>query len=317
MSHPRSPNVVAGGAARSGGASSSARPFPTYPGGKGAAGSVQQITSRFPAHAVYVEPFIGNGTILRNKRPALRTIGIDSNPVVIDRWRDLAWPGLELICGDGIDWLQHAGAWLPADALVYADPPYPLDTRTHRHLYREELTELDHLHLVTWLRELPCSVFVSSYANDLYAWAFRGWQHTQWTAMTRGGPRQEHLWWRLSLPAFTDNPDAVGRDYRERERIKKKVRRWRNNFAAMSRGERHALLHALLQAEHESAAGPSDVSGGGICNPPAAGIADDGRYHTTADVDADVRTAAPGDDRGHRQERRSEISPPPPEGTRP
>ncbi len=227
-----------------------ASPFATYPGGKGAAGSAQQIAGRFPWHSVYVEPFLGGGAVLRAKRPALWSVGIDCDQRVIDRWTSFGWPGLELVHGDGIAWLGDGGSQIPADALVYADPPYPHETRSRRRLYSRELSAADHRGLVDLLLALPCSVFVSSYANRLYQRAFdrRGWRHVTWRAMTRGGPRIEHLWFRCSPAAALANPDVAGRNFRERERIKRKSNRWLAKFEVMPHHERQVILHKLLEA---------------------------------------------------------------------
>ena len=49
----------------------------TYPGGKAGAGVYQRIINQIPPHDVYVEPFLGDGALLRRKRPAGRNIGIE------------------------------------------------------------------------------------------------------------------------------------------------------------------------------------------------------------------------------------------------
>ena len=55
----------------------------TYPGGKNAPGVYQTIINHMPPHAVYIEPFLGSGAILRLKRPARINIGIDRDPQAI------------------------------------------------------------------------------------------------------------------------------------------------------------------------------------------------------------------------------------------
>ena len=58
-----------------------------YPGGKAGDGVYQRLISLMPPHDVYIEPFLGGGALLRRKRPARLTIGLDLDPQVIDRWQ--------------------------------------------------------------------------------------------------------------------------------------------------------------------------------------------------------------------------------------
>jgi site-specific DNA-adenine methylase len=56
-----------------------------YPGGKNGAGVYQTIINLMPPHDVYIEPFLGGGAIMRQKRPALLNIGVDLDPGAIAR----------------------------------------------------------------------------------------------------------------------------------------------------------------------------------------------------------------------------------------
>jgi site-specific DNA-adenine methylase len=244
----------------------SAKPFTTYPGSKDAAGSAQRIIRTFPPHSIYVELFLGGGAVLRRKTPALRSIGLDRDPRVVRRWRAVQWPGLEVFCCDAIEWLEQWGPALPGDALVYADPPYPLGTRSKRRLYRYELSDEDHARLLAALDALPCSVVVSSYANPLYARKLAGWDHDQWRAATRGGARTEHVWFRRSTIArFGEDTRCVGQNFRERERLKRKASRWVAKVRAMPPRERAAILAAVIAAygEEDRTAGNDDARSAG------------------------------------------------------
>lgn len=54
-----------------------------FPGGKNGSGVYQAIINGLPAHATYIEPFLGGGAIMRLKKPAAVNIGLDLDPVAI------------------------------------------------------------------------------------------------------------------------------------------------------------------------------------------------------------------------------------------
>ncbi len=231
--------------------------FRTYPGGKNGSGVYQKIINLLPPHPVYVEPFLGAGAILRLKRPALASIGIDIDAGVLQHWNGSEVPNLKLIHADALDYL--AGSAFPADSLVYLDPPYLQATRSSPDpLYRYEMTEGQHKRLLEIIRRLPCMVVISGYTSALYQDKLKDWRTLSFQAMTRGGrPATETVWLNFPEPFQLHDYRYLGEDYRERERIKRKQKRWSNRLAAMPPHERYALLSAIaepLQASTEDGA---------------------------------------------------------------
>lgn len=86
------------------------------------------------------------------------------------------------------------------DVLVYADPPYLLETRSSR-MYRHEMAEEDetdeeaHMKLLDSLDEHPGPVLLSGYSHPMYNERLKHW-HREERASTadRGKPRVEVLW---------------------------------------------------------------------------------------------------------------------------
>ncbi len=84
-----------------------------YPGGKAGAGVYQRIINQIPPHEVYVEPFLGDGAVMRRKRPAARNIGVEIDAAVATAFLqdpDAGFSGgaLEVHNCCGIEWLKHA-----------------------------------------------------------------------------------------------------------------------------------------------------------------------------------------------------------------
>jgi DNA adenine methylase len=59
-----------------------------YPGGKGSV--YQKLINLIPPHEVYVEPFLGAGSVMLHKRPTSLNIGIDIDADVIAAWQSAA-----------------------------------------------------------------------------------------------------------------------------------------------------------------------------------------------------------------------------------
>ncbi len=228
-----------------------------YPGGKAGAGVYQTIINQIPPHAVYIEPFVGGGGVLRMKRPAARNIAIDLSDQVAALWRDVE--GVEFVQGCGIQWL--ATHHMTGREFVFADPPYLRAVRrSQRDIYAHELGDIDHVVLLNILKMLPCMVAISGYPSDLYDQALSGWRRITFTAATRGGPATEALWMNYPEPPALHDYRYLGGDYRERERIKRKVQRWEEKLAGLHELEQRAILSALADRSPPPPAVPESAT---------------------------------------------------------
>lgn len=221
-----------------------------YDGGKGAMGLAQWIINQIPPHAIYIEPFLGGGAVLRFKRPAGSTVAIERDAGVAAQWRKIdIVPDLHVICGDAISWLSK---FKPrGDEFIYCDPPYLFSTRASLDaMYRCELHESDHVRLLSILKRLRCSIAISGYWSRLYSDMLNGWRATQFLTTKRNHKlAEEWLWMNYPEPIALHDYRYLGRNFRERERIKRKKKRWRNRLAAMPLLERRLLVATLAEVD--------------------------------------------------------------------
>jgi hypothetical protein len=230
-----------------------------YPGGKSGDGVYQRIINLLPPHETYVEPFLGGGAIMAHKRPARLNIGLDLDASVIAEWEASIAPkssdedlgdAFRFHCADGITFLEVYP--FTGRELVYCDPPYLRHTRSGAGaLYRFEMTDEQHERLLRILVQLSCSIVISGYWSELYSTALADWEHVSFQAMTRRGPATEHLWFNFQPPEVLHDYSFLGRNFRERERIARRRRRWVRRIQWMPALERNALISALV-----SEAGP-------------------------------------------------------------
>jgi hypothetical protein len=147
-------------------------------------------------------------------------------------------------CQDGIKFL--AVHRFNGSELVYCDPPYLLSTRGNRRIYRYELSDRQHRRLLKIIKRLPCMVMISGYWSEMYAEALKDWNSIHFEAMTRGGRKAtEWLWFNFPEPVALHDYRFLGKNFRERERIKRKKLRWVNRLQRMPLLERRALLSAI------------------------------------------------------------------------
>jgi hypothetical protein len=223
-----------------------------YPGGKGGAGVYQTVINLMPPHDTFVEAFLGSGALMRHKRPATLNIGIDRDAEAIRALAEsgIAEPGdtrFRFEIGDALTFLRSYRFVGPE--LVYCDPPYMHQTRGRPDYYRFEMTDAQHAELLDILKGLPCRVMISGYWTDLYEAQLKGWNATTFQAMTRAGrTATEWLWYNFPTPVALHDYQFLGGDFRQRERIKRKKKRWTERLHRLPPLERQALLAAIEEA---------------------------------------------------------------------
>jgi hypothetical protein len=243
--------------------------LPTYNGGKNGSGVYQTIINQQPPHRVFISAFLGHCGVLRNKRPAEFNIGSDIDVGIIERWiglfgqkyRDVANfyddDSLQFNIGCSLKYLSELRGKqrISHDWLIYCDPPYLMSTRSSgKRLYAHEMTDAQHLELLTLLKKLPCMVQISGYPSELYDRELAVWRKIEFDAMTRQGKKRECLWMNYPEPTQLHTALYVGKDYRERERIRRKAQRWVAKLSAMPHGERQFIIEALQSVNSGDAA---------------------------------------------------------------
>ncbi|RAW18521.1 DNA adenine methylase [Paenibacillus taichungensis] len=116
------------------------------------------------------------------------------------QWRDL--PGRILQATDRLQDVQIENQdafrlierYNRNDVLIYADPPYVLETRSNR-IYAHEMTNQDHCNLLEILDNHPGPVLLSGYAHPMYDNRLKHWQReTKQVRAEAGRIRTEVLW---------------------------------------------------------------------------------------------------------------------------
>ncbi len=224
----------------------------SYFGSKATSGLCQPIIALMPPHDTYIESHLGGGAIMKRKPPALNNIGIDIDPRALAAF-ECDYP-VQRINGCAHQFL--AAYDYRGYELIYSDPPYLKQTRTSGRRYRFDYEEQDHIELLELLKRLPCNVILSGYPSALYDELLGGWRNLKLQVMNQGGVRTEKLW-------FNFTPDRVhwasyaGKNFTDRQRIKRKAVNWAKRYQVMPRAERLAVLAAMMGVEAVETQQPS------------------------------------------------------------
>lgn len=222
-----------------------------YIGSTPVVGVSQAIIANMPPHDTYIELFLGNGTVMRKKPVAQRSIGVDINRRVLDKQK---YRGVELYCGDAIEYLQQCDFDHEAGrVLIYCDPPMHV-TRRPKPRNRQAFSENDHIRLLECLNALPegVSVIVSGIPSPLYDGLLHDWRSIEYQVIPRSNQRDSAVTEKIWMNYKPDSSHWIGLagiNFTERQRIKRKAQRWADNYAKLTTYERIVILSAILERE--------------------------------------------------------------------
>ena len=149
-----------------------------YPGGKVRISS--WVTSFFPRHRIYVEPFGGAAGVLLNKTPSPLEVYNDLNSDLVNFFRVLRDK-------------EKAAEFIPRydtpDTLWYLDPPYNCG---YSFRYR---ASVDQEAMLGAFKKVSGYVVLSGYMSELYADELAGWHMETRTNQTFGHKDKEECLW--------------------------------------------------------------------------------------------------------------------------
>lgn len=214
-----------------------------YPGGKGK--TFHHLINLMPPHHCYIEPFLGSGVILRKKLPAAENIGNDLDARCTQGFEDIS--NATFYNEDALSLLDR----LPLDTntLVYCDPPYVTSTRKKKNLYKYEYTDEQHEQLLQFLTRQNCMTMISGYECELYRNYLAHWNKVSFNSQTQSGVREETVWFNFQLPSQLHDSRYLGRNFRERQVIKRRQQRLKQKFQNMDPIER-AVFFEWLKSEY-------------------------------------------------------------------
>lgn len=222
------------------------RIFNSYPGGKAGSGVYQSIINHIPPHNIFVELFTGSGglsskiampeyVVLNDLNKEVFDLLKQSNVGISQRW----------VCNYSYEILLRSLSMLPG-VFFYADPPYLKSTRScNRNYYKCDWSYGDHVQFLSMAAGIDAMMMISHYSCDLYNNALSEWNYFDFKAMTRKGIRNERIYFNYAVPSVLQDSRYCGKDYTDRQRIKRKAERLINKLSMLPENERDFILSSM------------------------------------------------------------------------
>lgn len=99
--------------------------------------------------------------------------------------------GVQIECRPAIDLIPRYNF---PNVLIYADPPYMIETRYGKQ-YKEEMTDKDHEVLLTLLKLHKGPALISGYESDLYNEMLKDWHREETYCYSQVGSRKKEILW--------------------------------------------------------------------------------------------------------------------------
>lgn len=216
-----------------------------YSGGKNGAGTYQTIINQIPPHQIYVEGFAGSAAIANNLEPGSIKILCDKDPGVLVNMKKKSMIDTILLNCDTVSSIEIFVTFLGIlhnlghSVFLYLDPPYPINSRSsQRKIYNFEMSDADHIALLTCIVLADFPVAISTYKNSIYAEMLKKWRLLKFQSQTRRGPATEYLYMNYPEPSQLHTYKFIGSNFREREKY---TRIKNNTVRKLSKMQPHLL----------------------------------------------------------------------------
>lgn len=216
----------------------------SYPGRKGGNGTHQKIIEQIPRCQMFIDAMCGSAFIGSMVKVSSIVIN-DIDKSLIDKINYTAGPVTKL----NIDYKKLIKKYDDGrpGRVFYFDPPYMMQTRSYKKpIYKYEWTDKDHKTFLSLMLKMKCPTIVSHYPCPLYDRVLKKWRQVTYNSMTRAGVRKERIYMNFPQPVLLQMPGVVGKNFTDRQRIKRKVERQIKSLEKESPQERAAILSSII-----------------------------------------------------------------------
>ncbi len=223
-----------------------------YPGAKNNSGIISFLINNIPYHEHYTELFAGSAALARAKKPAKMNLLYDVDHMVIGNLihsqcfvssNESTWGIYPTEAKEVLEMSKFNGK----GCFMYLDPPYPMQARkSDRPIYRHEMTDSDHVELLTAALELNCNIMISTRRNEIYTDMLKDWRCEKFLTTGRAGMVTELIYMNYEKPEILHQYDHLGHNRTRRQNLKRKRESFLDKINEMDRYERHLLIQEII-----------------------------------------------------------------------
>lgn len=225
-----------------------------YPGNKNHDGLYQKIINLIPPHTYYYELFAGSAVIACKIELGNRIIILNDLDPDVYKTLCLLYPDFLVFKKPAIDFIKEVIAESIAEkdeSFFYLDPPYLHATRPHQtSLYNFEMSDNDHVQLLTAVQHLRANLMIHHPKCELYDSMLKDWYKQNVSVRYHRKTQTETLYMNYPPPSELQDYQYLGADCWDRQRISRKVRQYVNKFKNLPILERNYILNQLNQIKN-------------------------------------------------------------------
>lgn len=220
-----------------------------YKGNKKIPGVYHKIINEIPTYKNYYELFAGScaiGKILMKLQPDNRYFFNDLDKTILKK--HLASAGIDkniytVLNDDAIKILKSLPVSI--DSFIFLDPPYLYSTRNGIKYYKFEMTDKQHLKFLAAARSLKINCMIIHPKCELYDNELKGWRQVIVKIKYHNKTSIECLYMNYEQPKTLQTDIFLGKNFTDRQRIKRKAERFVNKFSSLPELERKYILSRI------------------------------------------------------------------------
>lgn len=220
-----------------------------YPGNKNIPGLIQKIVNQIPPCTDFYELFAGSAAVSKYLS-VLEVLSVRYHLNDLDQEITVKndYPAGSIVTSvTAVELLKSLKSVRdPESIFVFLDPPYHFDSRPNNlHLYKFEMTNDDHVQLLSAVQDLNYNCMIIHPGCDLYDRSLKSWRTVQLKVRYHKKTSLVTLYMNYPRPVQLLTFNLYGTDCWDRQRIKRKGDRLVKKLLSLPEVERNYILSRL------------------------------------------------------------------------